>query len=487
MPTPTATTLRRYRQRAADRVSALGRRPQHWATANYGQLQRHLRHEMVGSSDRTTRITRGWTTIVSSTTAIGIAGRPCGAPTFPRKRCSTASSPSMPSSRTAVARISSTPRTPPPWPSRLPAARHYRKYPYLGSNTFSGGQTGQSNRTTWRHEVDALKSWLAERLEWIDGAPQATDARPRSRRALKPTDVDRRRDPDGLQPGGNVPLGLPVPPPAIRTRPAGTTYYTIDGPDPRQAGANARQPPPSPPPPARVVGRHESRRTANPGNWLLPSAAPANDATRLAVEPPPPTPTPLGPPAPRRSATARRAASPPTSPPSPPTTRPPTPNPARPAPSARPSPPTGTAGLTSAVFEIMAERRRRDLSQRRRGRARQTSPSRPRPATYGQEALGPIDPGSNYVPASETMFVVRALRSGAPARGRRTTLAVEVIPPGDRSVPAQSDERLPAQRLLRPALRPPDRRPDRARRPGLRRSRCRRTWRAHPVRTRIRN
>ena len=160
---------------------------------------------------------------------------------------------------------------------QVPVARHYRKYPILGSNTFGGGQTGQANRTTWRHEVDALKSWLAERLEWMDGAPQATNPTALAPR-LKPTALVEAVT-GRSQAGGNVPLGFQFrinnPNPA-----GGTTYYTIDGADPRQIGGSLD--------PSALTAATGTVTTSTilaagqPWKWLLPSAAPANDAGGLA-------------------------------------------------------------------------------------------------------------------------------------------------------------------------------------------------------------
>ena len=79
---------------------------------------------------------------------------------------------------------------------QAPAARHYRKYPVLGAGTINAGSVGQTTRTTWRQEVDAMKAWIAERLEWIDGAPDTINAttladrlRPFERRHMDVSDI----------------------------------------------------------------------------------------------------------------------------------------------------------------------------------------------------------------------------------------------------------------------------------------------------------
>lgn len=299
---------------------------------------------------------------------------------------------------------------------QAPAARHYRKYPNLGSNTFPGGQTGQANRTTWRHEVDALKSWLVERLEWMDGAPETINPTTLAPR-LKPTDL---LDAATGRPsyGGNVPVGfqfrLHNPNPA-----GGTTYYTINGADPRQVGG----------------ALDAAALTADTGTvtestllpagqtwkWLLPSAAPANDAggvpwTAAAFSDGTwaAGPAPLGygestglvtnvsPVAPNYTAAEVEPGA---------------------AYFRTTFTVTGTAGLTNAFFEIMAD----DgavIYLNGVEAARINFPLAPTPATHGQEALGPIDPGNNYVPL-ESMFVAVPFDRALLVEGVNT-LAVEV-------------------------------------------------------------
>ncbi len=299
---------------------------------------------------------------------------------------------------------------------QVPAARHYRKYPYLGANTFPGGQTGQANRTTWRQEVDALKSWLAERLDWMDGAPQTINPTTLAER-LKPTELidavtGRPRY------GGNVPVGfqfrLNNPNPA-----GGTTYYTIDGADPRQVGgvldASAL------PATTGTVAASTVLSAGQSWKWLLPAAAPASDASGFSWTAPSYADgawgtgtAPLG-----YGETTGLATN----------VSPAAPNYA--AATVEPGPAyfrttfnaTDTAGLTSAFFEIMAD----DgavIYLNGVEAARINFPLAPTPATYGQEALGPIDPGNNYGPI-ESMFVAvpfdrMLLQEGV------NTLAVEV-------------------------------------------------------------
>ncbi len=299
---------------------------------------------------------------------------------------------------------------------QVPVARHYRRFPILGVNTNTSGQAGQVNRTTWRHEVDALKSWLAERLDWIDGAGQPINTTTLAER-LKPTDVIGV---PSSQPayGGSVPVGfqfrLHNPNPA-----GGTTYYSIDGADPRQTGGALDA--------AALTATTSTVTTSTvliggqSWKWLLPSAAPANDASGAAWTAETyadsawsSSPAPLG-----YGETTGLATN--ISPVAPNYT----------AFDAEPGPAyfrttftaSGTTALTGVQFEIMAD----DgavIYLNGVEVARINFPLAPTPATYGQEALGPIDPGNNYAPL-ETMFVAvpfdrTKLREGV------NTLAVEV-------------------------------------------------------------
>lgn len=299
---------------------------------------------------------------------------------------------------------------------QVPAARHYRKYPILGTNSLTSGQGGQVHRTTWRQEVDALKTWLSERLDWLDGAPQTINSTTLAER-LKPTElIDVRTG----QPhyGGSVPVGYQFrvqnPNPA-----GGTTYYTINGADPRQAGglldASALTSETGTVTAATLVPAGQSWK------WLLPSAAPANDASGLAWTAAAygdaawsAGPAPLG-----YGETTGLATN--ISPVAPNYT----------AADAEPGPAyfrttfdaAGTATLTSAAFEIFAD----DgaviyLNGVEAARLNFAHP--PTPVTHGQEALGPIDPGSNYGPI-ESLFV-RMPFDRALLRDGVNTIAVEV-------------------------------------------------------------
>ncbi len=111
----------------------------------------------------------------------------------------------------------------PPATLQNPVARHYRKYTgLLGNQSFGGGQTGQASRVNYRQEVDALKSWLWDRLDWID--------------AQTPHGVVRVLDAatNAVTSGGNVPVGYTYR--LQNTAAMGDVYYTLNGADPRQSG-----------------------------------------------------------------------------------------------------------------------------------------------------------------------------------------------------------------------------------------------------------
>jgi hypothetical protein len=299
---------------------------------------------------------------------------------------------------------------------QVPAARHFRRYPILGTNSLTSGQAGQLNRTTWRQEVDALKTWLAERVQWLDGAPQTIDATTLAER-LKPTEM-LDAGTGRTQYGGSVPLGfrfrLENPNPA-----GGTTYYTINGADPRQPGgaldASAR---------TAVTGAVAANMILPPGRswkWSLPSAAPPADANGRPWT------------APGYVDAGWSAGSAPLgygessglvtniSPVAPSYT----------AADAEPGPAyfrstfeiAGSAGLTGVTLEIMADDGAVVYLNGVEA-ARVNFPHPPTPASYGQEALGPIDAGSNYAPI-ESLFVPVPIDRALLQDGTNT-LAVEV-------------------------------------------------------------
>ena len=304
---------------------------------------------------------------------------------------------------------------------QVPAARHYRKYPNLGVNTFTGGQTGQISRTTWRHEVDAMKSWISERLEWLDGAPQTSAATTLDAR-LKPTDLINATT--GLkQFGGNVPAGYQFRIDNPNTA-GGATYYTINGPDPRQTGGALD--------PAALTATTNSvtASTVLAGGqtwkWLLPAAAPANDtngapwwaeafidaawtsgtaplgygeASGLATNVSPTAPNYLN--AISAAGTGEPGA----------------------AYFRSTFTASGTASLTDAMLEIIAD----DgavVYLNGVEVARFNYPLAPTVPAYAQEALGPIDPGNNYSPIETTFFQVPFDK--AKLKDGLNTLAVEV-------------------------------------------------------------
>ncbi len=299
---------------------------------------------------------------------------------------------------------------------QAPAARHFRRYPTLGTLSFADGQGGQANRTTWRQEIEALKSWIADRLEWMDGAPNVTNSTTLAER-LKPVElIDARSGQPNFS--GNVPGGYQFrfhnPNPA-----GGTIHYTIDGVDPRQVGGTLD--------PSALTGTGSTVATTTlvpegrAWKWLLPSAAPGNDASGLAWTAAAYADSAwAGGPAPLGYGEASGLAT---------NISPTAPN--YTAPNAEPGPAyfrstfevSNVGGLAQAFFDIVAD----DgavIYLNGVEAARCNFALAPTPATFGQEALGPIDPGNNYAPL-ETMFVrvpfdPRLLREGT------NTIAVEV-------------------------------------------------------------
>ncbi|MFM8617319.1 MAG: CotH kinase family protein [Opitutaceae bacterium] len=299
---------------------------------------------------------------------------------------------------------------------QAPAARHYRKYPILGTVSLVQGLGGQANRTTWRQEVDALKTWLAERLEWMDGAPQAIDAN---------TLVERLRPVEPVAASSGEPAYGGIAPSAYRLRlnnpnpRGGITYYTIDGPDPRQTGGALD--PSARTAAAGAVTASTFLAAGQSWRWSLPSAAPAADATGLAWTSAAYADgawnsgtAPLGygettglatnisPVAPNYTAAYSE------------------PGPAYFRASFQAS---GVSSLSSALLEVLADDGAVVYLNGVEA-ARINFPQAPTPVTYGQEALGPVDPGNNYGPI-ETMFVrvpidAKLLREGD------NTIAVEV-------------------------------------------------------------
>jgi hypothetical protein len=119
------------------------------------------------------------------------------------------------------------------------AMRHYRKFPVLGTYLWpnAGGHPSSPAtlnprpwqvNTTYQLEVGAMKTWLEQRLGWIDDQNRVGSV--------------IYRPPNFSQNGGNVAAGFQLSisaftgtPPAGTTYATGTLYYTIDGNDPRAA------------------------------------------------------------------------------------------------------------------------------------------------------------------------------------------------------------------------------------------------------------
>ena len=118
-----------------------------------------------------------------------------------------------------------------------PAARHFRKYVAgyagMGTNLLGGdywpNPPGFATRTTYKSEIDYLKTWMTTRLTWMDN------------QFFSGTSI--YRPPNMSSYGGSVAAGslLTLSPytgtaPSGFTYATGTIYYTTNGTDPRGAG-----------------------------------------------------------------------------------------------------------------------------------------------------------------------------------------------------------------------------------------------------------
>ena len=110
-----------------------------------------------------------------------------------------------------------------------PVARHFRKYPFLG--TYQWPNNVASTRVeTWQEEVDYLKDWFLERLEWMDDQSivvnnkvhRAPNLIPPAGALASATEVEIAPHKGGLFDAAKYPQE--------------TVYYTTDGSDPRLRG-----------------------------------------------------------------------------------------------------------------------------------------------------------------------------------------------------------------------------------------------------------
>jgi hypothetical protein len=141
-----------------------------------------------------------------------------------------------------------------------PVSRHFRRWSTLGTNSHGSGIVGQVDRNTYRKEVDAAKTWLLRRLQWIDGTSPL-------------------RPPEAL--AGTTLSPLPAGPHAVGTTvgladPLGnrSVVYTLNGPDPRDfggavnAGADTAVGPG-----VTTVTTHVA--AGSTWRWLMPASAPS--------------------------------------------------------------------------------------------------------------------------------------------------------------------------------------------------------------------
>ena len=145
------------------------------------------------------------------------------------------------------------------------AMRQYRKYQVLGAYLWpnaGGDPAGAATltprpwqvNTTFQSEVDWMKTWLSQRLNWIDDQFF--------------TGSVIYRPPNFSSAGGNVAAGTQLtisrytgtPPAGFSYATGGTLYYTIDGSDPRSASSGGTET-------AFISGNGDAC------SWLVPSAA----------------------------------------------------------------------------------------------------------------------------------------------------------------------------------------------------------------------
>lgn len=106
-----------------------------------------------------------------------------------------------------------------------PVARHFRKWPRLGTRDWPNPAAATSIKT-WQAEVDYMKNWISNRLEWLDD------------QSLR-TGTTTYRPPVFSHLGGVVtsPVDLTLSPYKVTkagvTYATGTVYFTLDGTDPR--------------------------------------------------------------------------------------------------------------------------------------------------------------------------------------------------------------------------------------------------------------
>lgn len=106
-----------------------------------------------------------------------------------------------------------------------PIARHFRKHKILGQRHWPNPASA-TQRTTFQAEIAALKTWIDERMAWMDNQFLFGQA------AMRPPVMERTALPDGsaqitLTPFGGTEAGYHFP--------DGIIYYTTDGSDPRPA------------------------------------------------------------------------------------------------------------------------------------------------------------------------------------------------------------------------------------------------------------
>lgn len=148
-----------------------------------------------------------------------------------------------------------------PAASISPIARHFRKYPILGSAPWPNPSSATTRRT-FQSEVEYMKTWITSRLAWIDNqyGVLSTAARPP---VMIRTDAGNGAARIAVTPFAGTESGVNFP--------QGTVYYTTNGTDPRPANSKI-------PTSATFNPLAEYAQAA----WLVPTAA--NGGTSLPLE-----------------------------------------------------------------------------------------------------------------------------------------------------------------------------------------------------------
>lgn len=109
-----------------------------------------------------------------------------------------------------------------------PVARHFRRWPRLGSRDWPN-PPGETKIRTWQQEVDYMRDWIRPRLEWLDDQSLRT-----GRFVYRPPMLSH----PGGEVGQSVALAMSCydREDPVYLFPSGDIYYTLDNSDPRLSG-----------------------------------------------------------------------------------------------------------------------------------------------------------------------------------------------------------------------------------------------------------